>query len=251
MSQPRLAIAGLTACFGCQLSLLNCEAELPEIATRFSFTYFPMGMSSSDISADFDAAMVEGAVSTPGDLETLVTLRNRSRLLIAIGTCAIFGGVAAMCNGEPRSRLLRTVYGPAADGIASFNPGPLDRFVTVDFSVTGCPPEKGELLATLAALLRGTFPALPLYPVCMECRCRENPCLLMERNEPCLGPVTRAGCNARCPAMAVRCEGCRGPVAEANVAEELELLATKGFSREELLRRMRRFCPEWDYGQRA
>lgn len=251
MNRPRLAIAGLTACFGCQLTLLNCEAELPDIAERFSFTYFPMGMSSPDITADFDAALVEGAVSTPGDLETLVTLRNRSRLLIAIGTCAIFGGVAAMCNEEPRSRLLRTVYGPAADGLASFNPAPLERFVTVDFAVTGCPPERGELLATLAALLRGTFPALPAYPVCLECRSRENACLLIERNEPCLGPVTRAGCNARCPAMAVRCEGCRGPVAEANVAAELELLIAKGVSREELVRRLRRFCPEWDYEQRA
>ena len=144
MTRPRLAIAGLTACFGCQLTLLNCEAELPEISARFDFTYFPMGISSPDISTDFAAALIEGAVSTPGDLETLVNLRNRSRQLIAIGTCASFGGVAAMGNDDPRAQLLRTVYGAGAEGIASFAPVPLNHFVTVDFAVTGCPPEKGR-----------------------------------------------------------------------------------------------------------
>lgn len=251
MNKPRIAIAGLTACFGCQLTLLNCEAELPALAERFAFSYFPMGMSSPDIGGEFDAALVEGAVSTPADINTLVTLRNRSRLLVAFGTCALWGGVAAMKNHEPRTPLLEAVYGSAAPDIVSFNPGPLGRFVKVDFVITGCPPEKGELLATLAALLRGTLPEFPAYPVCMECRMRENRCLLIEDGELCLGPLIQAGCNARCPAVSIKCEGCRGPVAEANVAAELALLLEKGFSREEIANRLRRFCPEWDYEQRS
>jgi coenzyme F420-reducing hydrogenase gamma subunit len=251
VKKPRLAIAGLTACFGCQLSLLNCETELPEIADRFTFVYFPMGISSPDIEGEFDVAFVDGAVSTPGDLEMMIKLRNRSAILVAFGTCALWGGVAALKNEELRTELLATVYGAAATDIPSFCPSPVGRYIKTDFAITGCPPEKSEVLATLSALLHGTLPEFPPYPVCMECRSRENRCLLMDDSQLCLGPITQAGCNARCPAVSIKCEGCRGPVSEANVAAEMELLLSKGFSRHEIISRMRRFCPEWNYAQRS
>jgi len=251
MIKPKLAIAGLTACSGCQLTLLNCEEEFPEIAHRFDLVSFPMGESGSDPDAVFDAAIVEGAVSTPADLENLFQLRNASRLLVALGTCALFGGVAAMNNlTAPRRELVRRVYGVSGDGIESFPPAPFGNFVSVDFTITGCPPEKHDILALLAALLAGTLPPTQSYPVCTECRSRENLCLLLERNELCLGPIIQGGCNARCPATGIVCEGCRGPVREANVAQELELLLERDFDRKEIERRMSRFMPEWDYGQR-
>lgn len=250
MTKPVIAIAGLTACSGCQLTLFNCEEELPQVAERFRFAYFPMGLSGSDECGPLDVAFVEGAVSTPEDLETLINLRNRSSLLVAIGTCAIWGGIAAMKNNESRKELAETIYGDSGHGIKTFAPGPLQRFVTVDFAITGCPPEKVELLTTLASILHGTLPVFPGYPVCTECRNRENLCLLIERNEMCLGPLIQAGCNARCPTVSIKCEGCRGPAAEANVAAEMELLLKKGFSRQEIISRMRRFYPEWDYEQR-
>lgn len=251
MNRPIIAMAGLTACSGCQLTLLNCEEELPELAERYILAYFPMGLTERVITGPIDVAFVEGAVSTPDDLEILIKLRSRSRYLVAFGTCALWGGVAAMNNHEARNTLLETVYGKGGGELKSFNPQPFRHFIKVDFAITGCPPEKAELLTTLAALLRGTFPVFPRYPVCTECRNRENRCLLIEDNELCLGPLIQAGCNARCPAVGIKCEGCRGPVAEANVAAELELLLGKGFMREEIERRMRRFYPEWDYEQRS
>ena len=57
---------------------------------------------------------------------------------------------------------------------------------------------------------------IPQYPVCTECRMLENNCLLVERGELCCGPITAAGCEARCPDLRVPCVGCRGPVADAN-----------------------------------
>lgn len=245
--KPAIAIAGLTMCSGCQLTLLNCEEELPDLARRFDIVSFPMGVTTPEACAPVDAALVEGAVSTPDDLETLLRLRSRSRILVAFGTCALWGGVAAMKNNEPREPLLHEVYGEDGAEIESFRPGPLHRFVTVDFAIPGCPPEKTELLTLLAALLRGSLPRFPVYPVCSECRMRENRCLLIEDGELCLGPLIQAGCNARCPAVSIPCEGCRGPVAEANVAAQSELLIAKGFSRQEIESRMRRFCPEWEH----
>ena len=252
MTRPRLAIAGLTACSGCQLTLLNCEQEFPEIAANFELAYFPMAESGSAADQEFDVALVEGAVSTPGDLATLFRLRSASRLLVAFGTCALHGGVAAMNNAQgARELLMATVYGEAGGDFASFLPSPFRNFVSVDFSITGCPPEKPDLIALLGALLAGTLPPVPCYPVWTECRSRENLCLLLERDQLCLGPIIQGGCNARCPATGIVCEGCRGPVREANVAQELELLLERGFGRKEIERRMKRFTPEWNYGQRS
>lgn len=250
MNRPMLAIAGLTACSGCQLTLLNCEEDLAEVAARFELVSFPMA-ESVEGGEPFAAAIVEGAVSTPHDLANLFRLRNSSRLLVALGTCAIFGGVAAMNNVvSVREELIAAVYGEGEKKGESFAPAPLENFVSVDFSITGCPPEKHEVIALLSALLSGTLPPLATYPVCTECRSRENLCLLLERKELCLGPVIQGGCHARCPATGIVCEGCRGPVREANVAKELELLLERGFGRDEVERRLRRFRPEWDYGQR-
>jgi sulfhydrogenase subunit delta len=251
MSRPVIALAGLTACSGCQLTFLNCEAELPMVAESFSIAYFPMGITGPSLTGTIDVAFVEGAVSTPDNLEALVTLRSKSRYLVAFGSCAQWGGIAAMNNHEPRQDMVEAVYGEGAGEMKTFNPQPLHHFVQVDFAIPGCPPEKSEILAVLGALLRDTFPVFPVYPVCMECRSGEYRCLLIEDGAICLGPLTQAGCNAHCPAVGIACEGCRGPVREANVAGELELLLEKGFTRGEIERRMRRFCPEWNYEQRT
>ena len=251
MMRPRLAIAGLTACSGCQLTILNCEDELPALAALFELVSFPTAESGDDPEALFDVAIVEGAVSTPSDLTHLFRLRNASKVLVALGTCALHGGVAAMDNKKmTREELALKVYGADEKTRESFNPAPFSNFVSVDYAITGCPPEKHEVIALLAALLAGTYPPVAIYPVCTECRSRENLCLLLEKNELCLGPIVQGGCNARCPATGIACEGCRGPVREANVAQEMELLLERGFSREEIKRRMSRFRPEWDYGQR-
>lgn len=251
MNKPRLAIAGLTACSGCQLTLLNCEDELPEVASRFDLVYFPTAESCQETEAAFDAALVEGAVSTPADLAQLFRLRNASKVLVAFGTCAMFGGVAAMNNRtSTRDELLLQVYGSRERSPESFLPSHLGNFISVDFSITGCPPEKHDVTALLASVLAGTLPPVQTYPVCTECRSRENLCLLLERRELCLGPVIQGGCNARCPATGIVCEGCRGPVREANIAQEIELLLERGFAREEIERRLSRFRPEWDYDQR-
>ncbi|MEJ2520930.1 MAG: hypothetical protein P8Y91_11410, partial [Desulfuromonadales bacterium] len=81
-----------------------------------------------------------------------------------------------------------------------------------------------------------------VMPVCMECRILENPCLLTENHLPCIGPVTQAGCRARCPSVGVPCEGCRGVVAEANFEELYRLLLEAGLSEYDVEKRLTRFA---------
>jgi coenzyme F420-reducing hydrogenase gamma subunit len=245
MKRVRLAIAGLTACSGCQLSLLNCEDELPALLEQFDFHFFPLASSPAVLEGEYDVALVEGCVSMPHEEDLLLELRKRSRYLIALGTCAVWGGVAALRNGDDRELLRQQVYGRSPVSAETTQPKPIRSVVRVDAAIMGCPPEKEELLGLLAGLIRGALPMENDYPVCTECRMRENLCLLTERNMLCLGPLTSGGCNARCPGLSVPCEGCRGPVPEANLVEVLDMYAQKGFERTAVLERLHRFCPEW------
>jgi coenzyme F420-reducing hydrogenase gamma subunit len=224
---------------------LNCEDVLPALLGQFDFQFFPLASSQTQLMSSYDAALVEGCVSMPHERVLLQELRSRSKYLVAVGTCAVRGGIATLRNGENRELLRRQVYGQSEVGIETHDPMPLENVVLVDAAIAGCPPEKDELLSLLAGLTRDVLPAEVDYPVCAECRMRENLCLLTERNELCLGALTLGGCDARCPTLFVPCEGCRGPVTEPNLKEALEIYARQGFDRQTVVGRLRRFYPGW------
>ena len=232
--------ARLTSCSGCQLALLNTTAALVPLAARLQVVGFAMASSAADPGAPLDVALIEGSVSSPEQLSTLLALRRRAGLLVAVGACALSGGVNALATGD-REALVAAVYGAPVAAGETFPPQPVSRFVHVDLEIPGCPPEGEELVALFGSLGRGGLPVSPDYPVCMECRQRENLCLLIERHIPCLGPVTRAGCQARCPTFGVACEGCRGLAAEANRGEEFRLLLETGLGEREIHARLGRF----------
>ncbi len=220
--------------------LLNCEDRLADLAEWVSIYDFPLASSTRECPDDLDLALVEGSVSTPHELIRLLELRRRVKLLVAVGSCALNGGVNALA-GEDRGSALVRVYETLPRGLYSFPPRPLHDFVTVDWRIPGCPPERHDLIETLGALLLGGCPGWQEMPVCMECRIAENRCLLTEDRAPCFGPVTRAGCRARCPGRGVPCEGCRGSVDEANQDELFRQLLETGMSEREIERRMARF----------
>ncbi|KPK70093.1 hypothetical protein AMJ71_05195 [candidate division TA06 bacterium SM1_40] len=241
MAKPIVGIFGLTGCAGDQLVILNCEDELLDLAGALDIRSFHMAMSDNDEDCDLDIALVEGSVVQPEEVEMLERIRSRARLLIAIGTCAVWGGVQAMKNEEQREKLKRQVYGPKGKDFGIIPSQPLSSFVRVDYAISGCPIEKDQFLQAALSLIHGDLPVLPDYAVCTECKMRENSCLLLERGELCLGPITVAGCNARCPAYGQPCIGCRGPVEEANVASEVNLLREKGFTLVDIQNRLRTF----------
>jgi coenzyme F420-reducing hydrogenase gamma subunit len=247
MSKPTVGIIGLTGCAGDQLVILNCEDQLLDLVALIDVRDFLMASSENQKDCALDIALVEGAILTKRDAETLLAVRKRAKLLVAMGTCAVWGGVAAGPGGAPRgagrSEMLEEVYGETGRGFDSVPAQALHEVAPVDFNITGCPIEKEHFLAAIAALLNGDLPLYPEYPVCTECRMRENNCLLIERGLPCCGPITVAGCDARCPDLRVPCVGCRGPAAGANSASLLAVMEQQGFSREQLAARLRTFAP--------
>jgi len=246
MAKPRIGIYGLTGCAGDQLALLNCEDELLAITGAVELRFFPMGQSSNDEDGPLDIAFVEGSVVQPEDEHMLRKLRDRASLLIALGTCAVWGGVQAMKNEISREELKSKVYGPTGKVFETITAAPLSHFVKVDLAISGCPVEKKQLLQAVASLLHGDLPRLPGYAVCTECKMAENPCILIETGQLCLGPITVAGCSARCPSHNRPCIGCRGPVEEANVSSEIKVLEEKGFTWADIQNRLRTFAGQAD-----
>lgn len=244
MSKPTVGIFGLTGCAGDQLVILNCEDQLLELAALLDIRDFLMAGSANDTGCDLDAAFVEGAVMSRRDEEALRRIRARSRTLVAIGACAVWGGVAATDEAAPRAAWLEEVYGPSGASYDSLPARALREVVKVDYHITGCPIEKEEFLSATASLLNGDAPLLPKYAVCVECKFRECGCLLTQKGEVCCGPLTAAGCNARCPALRIPCVSCRGPAADANYASAMAMFAGGGVPREDLARKLRTFAPQ-------
>ncbi|HYD53687.1 MAG TPA: hypothetical protein VEA99_13715 [Gemmatimonadaceae bacterium] len=241
--KPRVGIFGLTGCAGDQLLILNCEDELLDLVQLVDFRDFTMAASSPDVDCTLDIAFVEGAVVTAEDEHLLRRTRDRARLLVAIGTCAIWGGVPGIPTTRPREELLHAVYGETATQWEVGRVRALREVVPVDAEISGCPIEKTEFLAALSSLLQGNLPALPRYAVCTECRIRENRCVLVSDGVLCCGPLTLAGCDARCPAVGVACIGCRGPAPDANVDSATRLFESKGYTHDDIARRLQVFAP--------
>lgn len=244
MSKPAAGIFGLTGCAGDQLVILNCEEQLLDLVALLDIRDFLMAGSANDTGCELDIAFVEGAVMTRRDEEALRRIRARARTLVAIGTCAVWGGVAATDESAPRAAWLEEVYGPTGASYDSLPARALHEVVKVDYQITGCPIEKDEFLSAAANLLNGDAPLLPQYAVCVECKFRECGCLLTEKGEVCCGPLTVAGCNARCPALRIACVGCRGPAGDANFDSAMAMFTAGGVSRDDVACKLRTFAPQ-------
>jgi sulfhydrogenase subunit delta len=242
--KPKIGIYGLSGCWGEQIVILNCEDQLLDIFGAVDIVDFLGGSSVNDTESRLLIAFVEGSVANAREEAKLRQIRDRSDLLIACGSCACFGGVGAMDAQSSRADLIQQVYGKNGPA-GSWDIGthrPLSDFVKVDFGIPGCPMETTEFVRVVSSLLNGDAPLMPAYPVCLECKMKENECLLVVRGLPCAGPVTVAGCGARCPGYNIACIGCRGPVDEANMGSIENIFEQKEFNKDEIRRKLRTFA---------
>jgi len=245
-NKPKVGIFGLTGCAGDQLQILNCEDELVRLAQQLDIVDWVMAKSNNDHTTRLDIGFVEGVVATQRDLQALKEIRSRSRVLVGIGTCAVWGGLPAMRNELPREVLAHEVYNKSAAFLDTVEARPASDFVPFEVLVPGCPIERHEFLKVVNALLLGTRAELPRTPVCFECKTRENLCRVVYFGEICCGAMTRSGCGARCPSHGVACAGCRGPVEETNYDANITMFKDRGISWVEIARRMESFsAPVW------
>lgn len=219
VSPPRrtLAVWKFASCDGCQLSLLDCEDELLQVAEVLDFAMFREA-TSAHVDGPYDLSLVEGSISTAHDLARIQEVRRQSRTLVTIGACATAGGIQALRNARDHAQVLATVYASPKfiDSLATSTP--IREHVPVDFELHGCPVDKRQLLEVIGAVLNGRRPNVSATSVCSECKRHDIACVMVARGTPCLGPVTRAGCGALCPACDRGCFGCFGPMETPNTA---------------------------------
>lgn len=237
--KPRIAIFSLTSCEGCSLAILELENELLDILGAVDIVNFREGMTER--SWDIDIGFVDGAVSTPEDEIEIKHLRDHCKILVGIGACACLGGVNTLKNYQDQDNVRRYVYGERCEWFPTISARPISAVVKVDYELPGCPMVKEEFLQFVKALLAGKSWRLPPHAVCVECKKKGNLCLY-EKGQICLGPVTRAGCDAICPSFGSKCEGCRGLASkEALAAAGVNLRETYQVSLDEVLSDFRLF----------
>lgn len=234
-----IGLYGFTGCNGDQLVIIHSEDRLLDFFESVNIKSFSLAKSDND-NSELDIALIEGSISNQEQAAHVKEIRQRSEKLIAIGTCACNGGIQAMELGTKGwDKRLKKVYGD--NNFCNRTPiesKPIDVFVDVDFYIPGCPIDADQFFYCISNLLQKNEPFFPDYPVCYDCRLKENDCLLL-KGELCLGPITAAGCGAKCPSHNLACMGCWGPVKEANFSSEFQLLKEKKFSTEEIKRRFR------------
>ncbi len=216
----RFAVLQLSGCSGCEMALLNAEEWIQE----FDLAYMALVMSAYHV-PEVEVLLVTGGVRTEEDLYRLRRAVRRAEEVIAVGTCAISGGIANLGDRpEVREVFLareKRIHLPHLLPKCR----PIDTVVKVDRYLPGCPPTPELHMA----LLRKASDFKAATSVCQECG-RKKPkdkrpaqllgfqqgevlpdVCLVNQGYLCIGTSTRGGCRALCTIPGYPCVGCRGP----------------------------------------
>ncbi len=229
MSKPKVAFFDFTSCEGCQLTVIDSLQTHPELLDAVEIVQFREAMTEKG--EDYQIAFIEGSCVRKSDEDRLVRIRQQAQIVIALGACAHLGGVNAIRNRQLLEEVTACVYGEngewgeaqlyghprVSERLIRVDPTaqPIGAVIPVDAVLPGCPIDRDEFVRVTRQLLQGRRPQIPDYPLCVECKLKENVCLF-QRGKTCLGPVIRAGCGAICPTYGDGCEGCRGLVTNPN-----------------------------------
>lgn len=168
MRKPRLATIWLDGCSGCHMSFLDIDERLLELASRADLVYGCL-VDAKEFPEDVDITLVEGAVSSEEDLRKIREVRQRSRVVVALGDCAVTSNVPGMRNVVGPEAVLRRAYlenviDPQipTEGIPALlaESLPVHAWVPVDVFVAGCPPSADRIFEVVTGLLDGRVPGV-------------------------------------------------------------------------------------------
>jgi sulfhydrogenase subunit delta len=235
-AKPKVAFFDFACCEGCQLQIANLEEDVVALAQLVDVVEFREVLTGK--APEYDIAFIEGSITRKGDEARLKDIRERSKMLVAYGACACTGGVNKLKNhwknlDDAKKEVYADNYNmPHLD---TYPTKAVDEVVKVDFYIPGCPVNREEVVRVVKELLLGRIPRLPNYPVCVDCKLKENACLF-DFSIICLGPLARAGCGAICPSNGVACDACRGTVDNPNKNAMHEILRKYNYTVEEIKR---------------
>ncbi len=245
-----VATTWLQSCSGCHIALLDLHEELLDVLELIEIKHSTI-VDVKEI-PKVDVGLIEGAVANEENEEILKIFRKNCKILIALGTCACFGGVPGLRNLFTSEEVLQRGYvdtESTVDGKIPSDPvipqlkqyvQPLNQIVKVDYNIPGCPPLPSAIKNTLVALINGQEPEVKTRNLCEECNRKKEKMLIASRDfvtdgvwspheleciDPdlcfleqgvlCMGPATCEGCSARCLNGNMPCRGCMGPTPDA------------------------------------
>jgi F420-non-reducing hydrogenase small subunit len=241
MSKVKVAETWIGACAGCEISVLDTHEALLPILDKIEFVYIPVLMDVKHV-PKATVGIVSGGVRNSDNLHELLEMRKNCDILVALGSCACFGGTPGLANLYTNEQLLEEVYvttkstkneiqrHPYMDGLPTLLPDmrPASDYVKVDAMIPGCGPRPAMIAQAILSLLGLAEYKLSNKSVCDECTREksernikkilrpfegtvdEKKCLF-EQGYLCSGSATRAGCGAMCPTSGAACRGCFGP----------------------------------------
>ncbi len=258
----RIAFEWFTICGGCEVSILDVGEPLIDILSKLEIVHMPVlmdhkvygqtGEKKTMEIPEADVGIITGSIRTEEHNLLAEEMRRRCKTLIAMGSCACYGGIPALANLSLVDDLVEKVYRGSvttdADGIPHEEIPPLrDRVyavsevVKVDMELPGCPTTPEIFVDAVTSLLEGRHLSLPGKSVCDDCPLiREKKMItalkrpleriefipgeplssvrcMMEQGFLCLGSATRPGCGGhdkvpRCIRAYMPCRGCFGPL---------------------------------------
>jgi NAD-reducing hydrogenase small subunit len=161
----RLATASLAGCFGCHMSFLDIDERILDLVELVEFDRTPL-TDIKDV-GQCDVGIIEGAVANAENVEVLREFRRHCKVLVAIGACAVNGGIPAMRNQFDLEACLRESY---LEGVGVESPQipddpelplllnkvhPIHEVVKVDYFLPGCPPSGDTIWTFLTELIEG------------------------------------------------------------------------------------------------
>ena len=166
----RVATTSLAGCFGCHMSILDIDERLFDLLELVEFDRSPI--TDIKVVGKCDIGIIEGGLCNAENVHVLQEFRRQCRVLVALGACAISGGLPAQRNRLNLQWILEEVYHTSAGHAYGLIPNdpelplplakvrPLHEVVKIDFFVPGCPPSADAIWKVLNDLLAGREPVL-------------------------------------------------------------------------------------------
>jgi len=163
MPKLKVATVSLAGCFGCHMSFLDIDERILELIEHVEFDRSPL----TDIKTvgECDLGLIEGGLCNAENVEVLRGFRAHCKTLVAVGACAINGGLPAQRNRLPLRPLLESVYSQGVPNDPELplllnQVRPIHEVVHIDYSLPGCPPSADAFWQFLTDLMAGRTPHL-------------------------------------------------------------------------------------------
>jgi F420-non-reducing hydrogenase small subunit len=204
MEKEKLKIAFYwsASCGGCEIAVLDVNEKILDVVAKADIVFWPVAIDTKykDVEAmsdkSIDVSFCNGAIRNSENEKVVKLLRQKSKIIVAFGSCACDGCVKGLANLWDRETVFERAYSetPSTKNAESVMPqthfkveeGELElpefydtvktlpQTIDVDYTISGCPPPIPSIIMMFEALLSGKLPPkgssfLPNKSICDEC----------------------------------------------------------------------------------